>query len=67
MRSPKKLLEDIRFIQRFSRAPIFLLNEIRQGGPEYADEFFQGLEKLEVKSELVFELFHYAGDEFLAG
>jgi hypothetical protein len=66
MRSPKKLLEDIRFIQRFSRAPIFLLNEIRQGGPEYVDEFFQGLEKLEVKNELVFELFHYAGDEFFS-
>jgi B12-binding domain/radical SAM domain protein len=64
MRSPKKLLEDIEFIQRFSRAPIFLLNDIRQGGPDYLDEFFNGLEMLDVKDELVFELFHYAGDEF---
>jgi B12-binding domain/radical SAM domain protein len=64
MRSPKKLLEDIEFIQRFSRAPIFLLNDIRQGGPSYLDEFFQGLEKLDVKDEIVFELFQSAGDEF---
>jgi B12-binding domain/radical SAM domain protein len=64
MRSPKKLLEDIEFIQRFSRAPIFLLNDIRQGGSCYLDEFFQGLEKLNVKDEIVFELFQSAGDEF---
>jgi B12-binding domain/radical SAM domain protein len=64
MTSPKKLLEDIAFIQRFSRAPIFLLNDIRQGGPDYLDEFFHGLEVMDIKDELVFELFHYAGDEF---
>jgi B12-binding domain/radical SAM domain protein len=64
MRSPKKLLEDIEFIQRFSRAPIFLLNDIRQGGPDYVDEFLQGLEKMDIKNEIVFELFHDAGDEF---
>ncbi|MDP4084859.1 MAG: TIGR04190 family B12-binding domain/radical SAM domain protein [Bacillota bacterium] len=64
MRSPKKLLEDIEFIQRFTRAPIFLLNDIRQGGKAYVDEFLCGLEKLNVKDEIVFELFHYADDEF---
>ncbi|HJV16192.1 MAG TPA: TIGR04190 family B12-binding domain/radical SAM domain protein [Bacillales bacterium] len=64
MRSPEKLLEDIEFIQRFSRAPIFLLNDIRQGGPDYVDEFLQGLEKMDIKNEIVFELFHDAGDEF---
>lgn len=46
MRSPKKMLEDIAFIQRFTRAPIFLLNDIRQGGKEYVDEFLSGLEKM---------------------
>jgi B12-binding domain/radical SAM domain protein len=64
MRSPEKLIEDIAFIQRFTRAPIFLLNDIRQGGKEYVDKFLQGLENMDVKDEIVFELFHYAGDEF---
>lgn len=39
LRSPKKMLEDIAFIQRFTRAPIFLLNDIRQGGEEYVMSF----------------------------
>jgi B12-binding domain/radical SAM domain protein len=64
MRSPKKMLEDIAFIQRFTRAPIFLLNDIRQGGEEYLDEFLCGLERMKLKNEIVFELFHYADEEF---
>lgn len=64
MRSPRKMIEDISFIQRFSRAPIFLLNDIRQGGKEYVNEFLNGLEKITLKDELVFELFNYADEEF---
>ncbi|MCM3764245.1 TIGR04190 family B12-binding domain/radical SAM domain protein [Neobacillus niacini] len=64
MRSPKKMLEDIALIQRFTRAPIFLLNDIRQGGKEYVDEFLSGLEKMDLKNEIVFELFNYADEEF---
>ncbi|OIJ09767.1 B12-binding domain/radical SAM domain protein [Anaerobacillus arseniciselenatis] len=66
MRSPSKLEKDILFIQRFSRAPIFLLNDIRQGGAEYVSDFLNRLQnrKAKLKNELVFELFHSAGDEF---
>ena len=64
MRSPQKMLEDIAFLQRFSRAPIFLLNDIRQGGEQYVEEFFSGLEKMNLKNELVFELFQYADHAF---
>lgn len=64
MRSPSKMLEDIAFIQRFTRAPIFLLNDIRQGGKEYVGEFLSGLEKIKLKNEIVFELFNYADEDF---
>lgn len=57
------MLEDIAFIQRFTRAPIFLLNDIRQGGEEYVNEFLSGLEKMKLKNELVFELFNYADED----
>ncbi|MCM3662854.1 TIGR04190 family B12-binding domain/radical SAM domain protein [Mesobacillus subterraneus] len=63
-RSPEKLVEDIVFIQRFSRAPIFILHDIRQAGKEYVDEFFDRLGKIKLKNELVFELFQYANEEF---
>jgi B12-binding domain/radical SAM domain protein len=64
MKSPKKMLDDIAFIQRFSRAPIFLLNDIRQGGPEYVKEFLDGLKQMDLKNEIVFELFQYADEDF---
>jgi B12-binding domain/radical SAM domain protein len=64
LRSPEKLVEDILFIQRFSRAPIFILHDIRQGGKEYVNDFFARLKKIKLKNELVFELFQYADEEF---
>jgi B12-binding domain/radical SAM domain protein len=64
MRSPKKMLEDIELIQRFTRAPIFLLNDIRQGGKEYVNEFLDGLSRMKLKNEIVFELFNYADEKF---
>ncbi|WP_243449905.1 TIGR04190 family B12-binding domain/radical SAM domain protein [Neobacillus terrae] len=64
LRSPAKLAEDIQFIQRFSRAPIFILHDIRQGGPEYVIEFFSLLKDMKLKNEIVFELFQYADEEF---
>lgn len=64
LRSPAKLIEDIVFISRFSRAPIFILHDIRQGGKKYVDEFFERLKTIPLKNELVFELFQYADEEF---
>lgn len=64
LRSPEKLVEDILFIQRFSRAPIFILHDIRQGGKEFVDDFLGRLKKINLKNELVFELFQYADEEF---
>lgn len=64
LRSPARLIEDILFIQRFSRAPIFILHDIRQGGKEYVDDFLGRLKEINLKNELVFELFQYADEEF---
>jgi B12-binding domain/radical SAM domain protein len=64
LRSPSKLAEDIQFIQRFSRAPIFILHDIRQGGVGYVDEFLGLLKNMKLKNELVFELFQYADESF---
>jgi B12-binding domain/radical SAM domain protein len=64
LRSPKKLVEDIQFISRFSRAPIFILHDLRQGGREYVNEFFSRLKELNLKNEMVFELFQYADEDY---
>jgi radical SAM superfamily enzyme YgiQ (UPF0313 family) len=66
MRSPAKLIEDIKFIQRFSRTPIFVIGDIRQGGTEYVDDFLERVAECQPKNELVFELFWNAEDEFFS-
>lgn len=63
-RSPKMLIEDIRFLQKIGDAPIFVLNDFRMAGQKYTDEFISLLKKEKIKNELVFELFFPAGDEF---
>ncbi len=65
-RSPQSLIEDIRLIQKLGQAPIFVLHDLRQAGPEYVDEFFSLLKKEKVKNELIIELFWEADDEYFA-
>jgi B12-binding domain/radical SAM domain protein len=63
-RSPETLVRDIQRIQEFSRAPVFLVHDLRQGGREHADRFLDLLAQARIENELVFELFFPAGDEF---
>jgi B12-binding domain/radical SAM domain protein len=64
LRSPRKLVEDIQFISRFSRAPIFIIHDLRQDGQDYFDDFCQRLKCIKIKNELVFELFQEADEAF---
>lgn len=61
-RSPERMAEDIRFIRRFSRAPIFIFHDIRMNGIEHARQFLHLLREQRVDNEVVFELF-YPGDQ----
>lgn len=63
-RSPEKLIEDIRCIRRFSRAPIFVVHDLRQGGEEYVERFLQLVSRENVGNEFIFELFSPASDEY---
>ncbi|MGE5673686.1 MAG: TIGR04190 family B12-binding domain/radical SAM domain protein [Mycobacterium leprae] len=63
-RSPERLAEDVRFITRFSRAPIFVIHDIRMGGMEYAYRLLDLLKAQRVENEVVIELFRPADDAF---
>jgi B12-binding domain/radical SAM domain protein len=63
-RSPETLVRDILRIQEFSKAPIFLVHDLRQGGRRHAERFFELLAQAPIENELVFELFFPADDEF---
>ena len=65
-RSPEKLIEDIRAIRAFSEGPIFVVHDLRQGGWDYAREFFDRLAEENVPNEFIFELFGPASEEYFA-
>ncbi len=43
-RSPEKLAEDVRHIGALSRAPVFILGDLRQAGMTYARRFFHAVQ-----------------------
>lgn len=63
-RSPEKLIEDIRTIKNFSKAPIFMIHDPRIGGMNRAKRFFSLLKEEKMKNEFVFELFFPADESF---
>jgi len=63
-RAPELVAKDIGQINRFTRAPIFVVGDLHQFGYDYAQTFFRELKKYQVKNELVFELFIPAKEVF---
>ncbi|MFC2176827.1 TIGR04190 family B12-binding domain/radical SAM domain protein [Actinomycetota bacterium] len=63
-RSPEKLVEDVRTITSFSRAPIFVVHDPRMGGTARYTAFFSQLAEMDLANELVLELFRPGGDDF---
>jgi B12-binding domain/radical SAM domain protein len=64
-RSPESLARDIRRLGRFSRGPIFLIHDLRQGGPEYPARLLSLLERDRPTNEIVLELFAPVADDYL--
>jgi len=62
-RAPEDLAEDIRNIARFSKGPVFILGDIRQAGPEYADRFLTAITGY--RGPVILELFEAADREFI--
>jgi B12-binding domain/radical SAM domain protein len=63
-RSPEKLIEDVRAIRSFSRAPIFVVHDPRMGGMQRCRTFFRLLRAERAPNPFCFELFFPAGDDF---
>jgi B12-binding domain/radical SAM domain protein len=63
-RSPERLAKDVHFIRRFSRAPIFVIHDIRMGGMPYARRVLELLKAERIDNEMVFELFGPADEAF---
>lgn len=63
-RDAERIVDDVKQISRFTNGPIFIIGDINQPGPEYADLVLKGLKKLNLKNEMVFEFFEPASEAF---
>lgn len=64
-RSPEQLVRDIKRIRSLSRAPVFLINDLRNGGHEYSRRILTLLEQNKPDSEIVIELCSPVRDDYL--
>jgi B12-binding domain/radical SAM domain protein len=59
-RSPERIAEDILQIAEFTSAPIFVVGDLRQAGPAYAEVLFDRLRGKNIRNHIVVELFDRA-------
>ncbi|HQT37919.1 MAG TPA: TIGR04190 family B12-binding domain/radical SAM domain protein [Acidocella sp.] len=56
-RSPASMIKNMQDISRLTYAPIFIVGDLLQGGPDYAREILIGLREAKINNEIVFEFF----------
>ena len=57
LRSPDAIAQTVRDLASITRAPIFFVGDIRDGGPDYARAVLQALAGSRVSNRLIFEFF----------
>ena len=63
-RRPELIVEDLKNICRYTRAPVFVVGDLRQPGDDYAETILQGLSNLKFDNRVVIELFEPAPESY---
>ncbi|MBR2254776.1 MAG: TIGR04190 family B12-binding domain/radical SAM domain protein, partial [Candidatus Methanomethylophilaceae archaeon] len=63
-RSPAKLAEDLEMVQSYFDTPVFIIGDLRQKGPAYAEEFLKEVRDRKIQNQVVVELFRGAGADY---
>ena len=57
-RSPELLARDIRDIARYTGAPVMVINDLLQAGPDHAERFLLAMKKYRIENPVGLEFFH---------
>lgn len=66
VRSPEAIVSQIRDLASITRAPIFLVGDLRDGGERYTHAVLDALSRSRVKNRIVFEFFDPPSDDLIA-
>ncbi|HEX4065389.1 MAG TPA: TIGR04190 family B12-binding domain/radical SAM domain protein [Acidobacteriaceae bacterium] len=64
-RSPASLTANIQAIAKITKAPVFLVGDLLQGGRAHGEELLDCLKRARIKNEIVFEFFAPPPKDFL--
>jgi B12-binding domain/radical SAM domain protein len=64
-KSPDKLVEEMTIITEYFNAPLFLIGDLRQGGPNHADAILQNIKKEKIDNTITFELFDAVNENYM--
>ena len=64
-KSPEKILEEMKIIGEYFKAPIFLLGDLRQGGQRYAEAVLEGIRREAIENTVTLELFEPVSDGYM--
>ena len=64
-KSPSKIVEEMKVIGEYFKAPIFLLGDLRQGGEGYAEAVLEGIRREGIENTVTVELFEPAPERFI--
>jgi B12-binding domain/radical SAM domain protein len=64
-RSPEAIAGQVRDLAAVTRAPIFLVGDLRDGGDAYADQVLDALSRTRVSNRIVFEFFEPPPNAFV--
>ncbi len=64
-RSPELLAGDVKAIADYTNAPLMVLGDLLQAGPEYADRFLAEVKKARIQNEVAIEFFSPPDASFL--
>ncbi|MEM1537927.1 MAG: TIGR04190 family B12-binding domain/radical SAM domain protein [Candidatus Nezhaarchaeales archaeon] len=64
-KDPAKLIEELRIIGSYVKAPTFILGDLRMAGDTYVESFIRLLKRERIDNPMVFELFTIASERFL--
>ena len=64
-KSPEKLVEEIRIVSEYFKAPLFLIGDLRQGGMRWAEEVLDGIRKEDLDNTVTYELFDAVPENYM--
>jgi B12-binding domain/radical SAM domain protein len=65
LRSPRAIAAQVRALARITRAPVFLVGDIQDGGPEYAAATVDAIGATGVTNQIIFEFFEPPSEELI--